>query len=131
MNRKEVWDEFTGEYVEMPADMQAFLQEIVAVCRKHGFSIGHEDGEGGFKVHLMSESNLRWLSAASKSYTQETDPATGKMFAPAYMGDNCPNRDISCGTCKFLNCCYPEWSIPSKRKREEILAAKKTRGDKT
>lgn len=86
--------------------MQAFLREVMEVCRKHGFYIDHDDGEGGIKVHLLTEKNLRWLSADSKSYTREIDPITGKMFAPEYMGDNCLNRDISCATCKFLYFCY-------------------------
>jgi hypothetical protein len=50
------------------------------------------------------------------------DPATGKMFAPAYMGDNCPARDISCATCRFLDYCFPEYSTLSKKKRENIMA---------
>ena len=119
--KKEVWNEFLGEYEEMPAEMEAFLDDIEAVFRKHGFSIGHEDGHGGFKIHLLSEGNIRWFKGASKSYTKEVDPATGKMFAPAYMGDNCPSRDISCATCKFLDYCFNTWSQPCRNKRQEIL----------
>lgn len=117
-----VWDEFTREFIETPTEMEAFIEDIVAVFRKHGFSIGHEDGHGGFKIHLLSESNVRWFYGASKSYTKEVDPATGKMFAPAYMGDNCPARDISCATCRFLDYCFPEYSTLSKKKRENIMA---------
>ena len=117
-----VWDEFTQEFIEAPAEMEAFIADIEAVCRKHGFAIGHEDGHGGFKVHLLSEENIRWFKGASKSYTKDIDPVTGKMFAPAYMGDSCPARDISCRACRFLDYCFPEWSKISKLKREEILA---------
>lgn len=118
---KEVWNEFLQECEEMPAEMEAFLEEIEAICRKHGFSIGHEDEHGGFKIHLLSESNIRWIKGASKSYTKDVDPATGKMFAPAYMGDNCPSRDVSCATCRFLNYCFSTWSRPCKNKRQEII----------
>lgn len=122
LDNKTVWDEFEHEFVEAPAEMEAFIADIEAVCRKHGFSIGHEDGHGGFKIHLLSESNIRWFRGASKSYTKEVDPATGKMFAPAYMGDNCPSRDISCAACRYLDHCFPVWSGPSRKKREEIFA---------
>lgn len=108
---QKVWDEFTEEYVEMPAEMLAFLQEIEAVCRKHGFSIGHEDGEGGLRVYLLSEKSLRW----------QTDPETGKLFAPKYMGDECPLRDVRCAGCRFLSYCFPEWSVLARTKRAKII----------
>lgn len=117
----EVWNEFAQEFEEMPADMLAFLQDSESVCRQYGFSIGHEDSYGGFKVHLLSEEKLRWFSGASKSYTKEVDPTTGKMFAPAYMGDNCPARNISCSMCRFLDYCFPEYSTLSRKKREETI----------
>lgn len=119
--KKEVWNDLIGECEEMPAEMEAFLDDIEAVCRKHGFSIGHEDGHGGFKIHLLSEENIRWFMGATKSYTKEVDPATGNIFAPAYMGDNCPSRDITCNTCRYLDHCFPVWSGTSRKKREEIL----------
>ena len=121
LDNKTVWDEFEQTYVEAPAEMEAFIEDIVSVFRKHGFSIGHEDGHGGFKIHLLSEENIRWFKGASKSYTKEVDPATGKMLAPTYMGDSCPSRDLSCSACRYLNYCFPEWSGPSRKKREEIL----------
>lgn len=120
MNRT-VWDDLIQEEVEAPEDMKAFLDDIEAVCRKHGFTIGHEDEHGGFKIHLLSESNIRWLKSASKSYTRDVDPATGKMYTPSYMGDSCPSRDISCATCRFLDYCFSIWSRPCKNKREEII----------
>ena len=118
---QKVWDEFAEDCVEMPAEMLAFLRDIEAVCRKHGFSIGHEDGGVGFQVHLFSEENLRWLTGASKSYTKEVDPETGKMFAPKYMGDSCPLRDVRCASCRFLSYCFPEWSLQVKKKWAEFI----------
>lgn len=118
---QKVWDEFAEDCVEMPAEMLAFLRDIEAVCRKHGFSIGHEDGGVGFQVHLFSEENLRWLTGASKSYTKEVDPETGKLFASKYMGDECPLRDVRCAGCRYLNYCFPEWSVLARKKRAEIV----------
>ena len=36
------WDRETGEYIKAP-EVDAFLEDIVAVCEKHGMSLGHED----------------------------------------------------------------------------------------
>lgn len=57
----ESWDCNKKEYVETPKEVVGFLNEIVEVCEKHGFSIGHEDKHGCFKLEKYSESNIRWL----------------------------------------------------------------------
>ncbi len=44
--------------------VDAFLAEIAEVCRKHGLSIGHEDGHGAFIVEPWSEANEHWLGDA-------------------------------------------------------------------
>lgn len=45
--------------------VDAFLVEIEAVSRRHGMSIGHEDGHGAFQIHTeVNEDSLRWLMAA-------------------------------------------------------------------
>ncbi len=46
------------------ADVDAFLCEVVAVCRKHGLSISHEDGQGAFEVRLVNERDIAWLQQA-------------------------------------------------------------------
>lgn len=46
-------------------DVDAFLNEVLAVCRKHNMSLGHEDGQGGFiVVRGFAERDAEWLMAA-------------------------------------------------------------------
>ena len=46
-----------------------FLAEVIEVSRKHGLSLGHEDGHGVFLVHKFSQDNVEWLMHAA----DETD----------------------------------------------------------
>jgi hypothetical protein len=41
-----------------------FLHEIAAVCKKHGFSISHEDSHGAFVIEAYDEANIDWLMGA-------------------------------------------------------------------
>lgn len=45
------WDRSSGEWkeVERP-DVDAFIEDVIAVCERHGFSISHEDGHGAFEI---------------------------------------------------------------------------------
>lgn len=54
------WNSATSGYVEN-AKVDAFLEEIVAVCQKHGMSISHEDGHGSFLIEKYSEMTRDWL----------------------------------------------------------------------
>lgn len=101
MEQKKVWDIFVGDDVEMPAEMEAFLDDIVAVCRKHRLSIAHEDIQGGFVVEPLKGGNIAWITNAAKRYTRELDPATGAVLAPARLGRNCPARGKGCLACQF------------------------------
>jgi hypothetical protein len=47
------------------AAVDAFLAEVVEVCRKHGMSISHEDGHGSFEIVAFSDENAEWLMAAA------------------------------------------------------------------
>ena len=42
-----------------------FLADIIAVCQKHGYSIGHEDCHGGFQIVKLDERYQKWLMSAS------------------------------------------------------------------
>ena len=49
---------------ENPA-VDAFIEEVLAVCKKHGMSIGHEDGHGGFAIERYMDGNVEWLRGAA------------------------------------------------------------------
>ena len=60
----ERWDNLNGERVESEK-VDAFIAEIVAVCKRHGMSISHEDGHGGFLIGAFNEDDANWLASAS------------------------------------------------------------------
>lgn len=80
MNKRKVWDVFVGDEVEMPVEMQDFLADIEAVCRKHGLSLAHEDVQGGFIVETLKEDNLNWVSGAAKRYTRMKHLSRGPLY---------------------------------------------------
>jgi sugar phosphate isomerase/epimerase len=45
-------------------EVDAFLREIVKVCKDHGFSLSHEDTHGAFIVERYDEDNIQWLMDA-------------------------------------------------------------------
>jgi hypothetical protein len=53
-----------GKSKEFP-EIDKFLEEIKTVCEKHGMSISHEDGHGGFEIEDYDEYNIEWLFAAA------------------------------------------------------------------
>lgn len=68
---EKVWDKQCAAYVETPAEMQAFLVDLEAVCRKHNLCVGHEDMQGGFDIRKLTAEDLQRLMAAAKNYHQE------------------------------------------------------------
>lgn len=46
------WSAKEKSEVERP-DVDRFVEEIAAVCKKHGFDIGHEDGHGAFIIEKL------------------------------------------------------------------------------
>lgn len=54
----------TGRQEDTPR-IDAFLDAIEAVCRTHGYSIGHEDTFGAFIIHTFNDSNMAWLKGAA------------------------------------------------------------------
>lgn len=45
--------------------IDAFLEEIAAVCKRHGLAISHEDAHGGFEIVAIENGNLEWLMQAT------------------------------------------------------------------
>ena len=43
------WIRGSGQQIEAP-DVDAFIADIVAVCKKHNMTIGHEDSQGAFVI---------------------------------------------------------------------------------
>lgn len=64
------WSQAYGEEREIPA-IDSFLQEIAAVCRKHGMWIAHEDTQGAFRVVPPDKDGWTedWLMNAHDAYT--------------------------------------------------------------
>lgn len=52
-----------GEMIEKP-EVDLFLEEIVEVFKKHGFSLSHEDTQGAFVVEPLNDFNIRWIMDA-------------------------------------------------------------------
>jgi hypothetical protein len=44
--------------------VDAFLMEVIEVCKKYGMSISHEDSQGAFVIEPLNQENIRWLFAA-------------------------------------------------------------------
>lgn len=57
-------DRFSG-YAPSAPEVEAFLDDIEAVCRKHNISLSHEDTHGGFRIQAFDEGNIEWLRQAS------------------------------------------------------------------
>lgn len=68
------WNSNKREHVENPK-VDAFLAEVWEICRKHGMSIGHEDGHGSFIIQPLDAKNQQWLFEAA----DETGENTGVM----------------------------------------------------
>lgn len=49
---------------EEAVKIKAFLQEVVALSRKHNLSIAHEDQHGAFLIEEYKDVNITWLMAA-------------------------------------------------------------------
>lgn len=58
------WNNKTAQEGENPK-IDAFLEELVQVMCKHGFSLSHEDGHGAFEVEKYDPRNIKWLFNAN------------------------------------------------------------------
>lgn len=67
---KKVWDILETKFIDMPSEMESFLNDIVGVYKKHGLSLGHEDSHGAFRVENFCQDNVDWLFGACKFYSE-------------------------------------------------------------
>jgi hypothetical protein len=68
------WDSRTTDEVENK-EIDAFLDDIIKVCKKHNMSISHEDCHGAFIIENFDNHNEQWLRAA----------AIGKDYSFTYL----------------------------------------------
>ena len=54
-----------------------FLSDLEWLCRQHGLSLAHQDGQGAFIVTEYREPLLRWLKAAQVQSVEETEADVG------------------------------------------------------
>ena len=57
------WNCEAKDEIEHPK-VDAFLNEIISVCKKHGFSLSHEDFHGAFVVCGFNNDNAERLMYA-------------------------------------------------------------------
>jgi len=62
-NKMERWNIKNGCDKEN-TNIDAFIEEIIEISKKHGLSISHEDTYGAFTVEKYSEDNAEWLRGA-------------------------------------------------------------------
>lgn len=44
--------------------IDAFLKDVIDICKKHGLAISHEDKQGSFEVVKLPDGDLEWLVQA-------------------------------------------------------------------
>lgn len=58
------WDQNKAEQIE-DVQVDCMLEEILAVCRRYGMSLGHEDEHGAFVVYRKHNAHAEsWLRSA-------------------------------------------------------------------
>jgi hypothetical protein len=75
---KERWQTRKKQCAATPA-IDAFIEEVIAVCQKHGLYISHEDGHGGFViVNEKADLYFDWLRDASDDTNPDAKPPIRK-----------------------------------------------------
>lgn len=44
--------------------IDAFLEEVWAVCERHGLALSHQDGHGSFEVVSIEDGSREWIMEA-------------------------------------------------------------------
>lgn len=58
------WNNKQSKEVEN-SKVNAFLNEIADVCRKHELAISHEDNHGAFEIVNIGKGDIDWILNAS------------------------------------------------------------------
>ena len=67
-DKKQIWDTKKEELIDMPQEIQDFLDDIQLVYEKHGLCISHEDGHGSFLIEKNDPIIVDWLLQANKNF---------------------------------------------------------------
>ena len=71
VTKKQMWDVNADKYVDVPEDIENFLNELTELYKKYDLSIAHEDIGGGFVIENLKEENVKWIQGAMlKIHTQ-------------------------------------------------------------
>lgn len=57
-------DQCRGHAPGDAARVAEYLAAVVELGKRYGYSLGHEDGHGGFIVEVYSDHNAEWLKDA-------------------------------------------------------------------
>jgi len=88
------WNGRKAQYVENRA-IDAFIEELLAVCRKHGLCIAHEDSHGAFIIENLKETRVNWLRAAhDETVAQERTASPNQAPTPNSNADELYQRGL-------------------------------------
>ena len=62
------------------ADKEEFLNEILKVCKKYGYLIGHEDNQGALLIEPYTKEGEQWLLGAYCDYYKNKDIENGNTI---------------------------------------------------
>ena len=51
-------------FIDTPDNVNEFLKEYEALCKKRNLSFAHEDKNGAFEITKFSEDNIKWVNDA-------------------------------------------------------------------
>jgi hypothetical protein len=55
-------------------EAEAFIREILAVCRKHDMGLAHQDTEGAFVIQRpLLQATVDWLNDAEEERSEDGD----------------------------------------------------------
>jgi len=135
----ERWNSKAGKQLPSDPRIEAFLDEIEQVCRKHGMTISHEDVYGGFEIEdfggdpiagsafgpvaNVGEYNIRWLRAASDNrvVTDQRPKACPNRFRRDHRCDPLSYPAIKNGKCTCCNADVVAVDLPDRAPDDTVI----------